>query len=328
MGSVVELRAAGRLVAAVRLVVTGLALFAATPAVAQVQLVPAERVAFDTKEWEGERDRFGRPRVPDALLERLAYVSLEEAWGTVTSAGYRNKFEGDWQIIHPDKPMVGRAFTAAFLPATPDLEKRMQASASEQGLRGAMNQYPIYMLTRGDVYVADGFGKVKDGTLIGDNLAQAIYTNSGNGPVFFGSARDLSGMRAIEGFNAWVKAWHPSYIRDMMLASINAPIRIGEAVVLPGDVVLATEAGVLFIPPHLVEKVVRSSEVTRLTDTFRIQRIREGRYTLEQTYGATWTTAIDDDFYGWLKSDRERLRRELGVPLAVIDDIAAKRTRQ
>lgn len=299
-----------------------------SPAVAQVQLVPAERVIFDTQEWEGERDRFGRPRVPDAILERMAHVSLEEAWGTVTAAGYRNKFEGDWQIMYPDRPMVGRAFTAAFLPSSPDLEKRMQAAARDQGLKGAMNQYPIYMLQKGDVYVADGFGKVKDGTLIGDNLAQAIYTNSGNGPVFYGSARDLSGMRAIEGFNAWVKAWHPSYIRDMMLASINAPIRVGEAVVLPGDVVLATEAGVLFIPPHLAEKVVRSSEVTRLTDAFRIQRIREGRYTLEQTYGTTWTDAIDADFYAWLRSDRDRLQHELGVPLAVIDEIATSRKRQ
>jgi len=299
----------------------------AWPVRAQVQLIPPDRVAFDTKEWEGARDMYGRPLVPDALLDRLAYVSLEEAWGTVTSAGYHNKYEGGWEIIHPDRKMIGRALTAAFLPASPDLEKRMQVSATEQGLRGAMNQYPIYMLAKRDVYVADGFGKVKDGTLIGDNLAQAIHTNSGNGPVFFGAARDLAGMREIEGFNAWVKAWHPSYIREMMLASINAPIRIGEAVVLPGDAVLATESGVLFIPPHLVERVVRASESVRLTDTFRIQRIREGRYTLAQTYGAKWTPEIDDDYYAWLQSDRGRLEREIGVPVAVIDDIIARRKR-
>jgi 4-hydroxy-4-methyl-2-oxoglutarate aldolase len=300
----------------------------ASPTWAQVQLEPVERVTFATKEWEGERDKYGRPRVPDDILQRMTHVSLEEAWGIVTNAGYRTKFEGDWHILRPAQPMIGRALTAAFLPASPDLEKRMLEAARAQGLQGAMNQFPIYMLTKGDVYVADGFGKIEDGTLIGDNLAQAIYANSGNGPVFFGSARDISGIRGIEGFNAWVKAWHPSYIRDMMLASINAPIRIGQAVVLPGDVVLATESGVLFIPPHLAERVVRRSEQTRVTDAFRKQRIAEGRYTLGETYGTKWTEAIDADFAGWLRAERERLHGQLGVAYATIDEMIKARVPQ
>lgn len=299
----------------------------AAPCLAQVQLEPVDLVTFATAEWQGERDKYGRPRVPDEILERMMHVSLEEAWGILSSAGYRNKFEGDWHIMYPDRRMVGRALTAAFLPSSPELEKRMLDAARRQDLQGAMNQFPIYMLTKGDVYVADGFGKIEDGTLIGDNLAQAIYTNSGNGPVFFGSARDLAGMREIEGFNAWVKGWHPSFIREMMLASINAPIRIGKAVVLPGDVVLATEGGVLFVPPHLAEQVVRRSEVTRLTDAFRLQRIREGRYTLAETYGTKWTPAIDEDFYAWLRSDRERLHQQLGVAYATIDEIIETRSR-
>ena len=298
------------------------------PVAAQVQLESAERVTFVTQEWEGERDTYGRPRVPDDILARMKHVSLEEAWGIVGGAGYHNKFEGDWQIMHPDRPMIGRALTAAFLPASPELEKRMLEAARAEGLQGAMNQFPIYMLAKGDVYVADGFGKIKDGTLIGDNLAQAIYANSGNGPVFFGSARDISGIREIAGFNAWVKAWHPSYIREMMLASINAPTRIGEAVVLPGDVVLATESGVLFIPPHLAERVVRRSEETRLPDTFRKQRISEGTYTLGQTYGTKWTAAIEADFAGWLRSERARLTGELGVASTTIDEMIKTRAQQ
>jgi 4-hydroxy-4-methyl-2-oxoglutarate aldolase len=300
---------------------------AAPPCLAQVQLEPPDRVAFVTQEWTGDRDRYGRPLVPDQLLARMKHVGLEEAWGVVTGAGYHNKFEGDWQIIHPGRLMVGRALTAAFLPSSPELEKRMLEAARAQGLQGAMNQFPIYMLARGDVYVADGFGKIRDGTLIGDNLAQAIYTNSGNGPVFYGSARDLAGLREIEGFNAWVKGWHPSYIREMMLASINAPIRIGHALVLPGDVVLATEGGVLFVPPHLVERVVLRSEETRLTDTFRKQRIAEGRYTLGDTYGTKWTEAIEADFAGWLQRERERLHQQLGVAYDTIDAMVTARSR-
>ncbi|MEX0769272.1 MAG: hypothetical protein WD035_00970 [Balneolaceae bacterium] len=309
------------------LLLAGLFLFIVKSGQAQVQLTPEDQVIYYTREWEGERDTYGRPLVPDNILERMQYVALEEAWGTIRNAGYHNKFEGEWEIMVPDQPMTGRALTASFLPSSPELEERLSESGSEEGLRGAMNQWPIYMLEQGDVYVADGFGKIRDGTLIGDNLGQAIYSNSGNGPVFYGSARDLGGLREIDGFNAWVKAWHPSYLQEMMLSTINAPIRIGEAVVLPGDVVLAVEGGVLFIPPHLAERVVLSSEVTRLTDTFRKQRIQEGKYSLEETYGTQWTEDINEDFYNWLETNRQRLHNQIGVAVSTIETMIETESR-
>lgn len=293
----------------------------------QVQLTPEEQIIFLTGEWDGDRDSYGRPLVPDNFLNRMKYVALEDAWGSIRSAGYHNKFEGNWQIMYPDSVMVGRALTASFLPASPDLEERMHEVGRQQGLSGAMNQYPIYMLKPGDVYVADGFGKIRDGTLIGDNLGQAIYSNSGNGVVFNGSARDLGGLREIEGFNAWVKGWHPSYIQEMMLISINGPTRIGEAVVLPGDVVLAAEGGVLFIPAHLAEQVILSSEVTRLIDTFRKQRISEGAFTLEETYGRQWSEQIDRDFYNWVEMNRTRLHAQTGVGYQTLDKIIETQSR-
>tara|TARA_R100001143_G_scaffold52492_1_gene47728 strand:- start:3287 stop:4273 length:987 start_codon:yes stop_codon:yes gene_type:complete len=294
---------------------------------AQAQLVPAEQVEFYTQEWEGERDQYGRPIVSDEILERMKYVGLEEAWGTIQAAGYHNKFEGDWEIMNPDRILVGRALTATFVPDSPELSDRMHEIGRGLGLGGGMNQYPIYMLEQGDVYVADGFGKIKDGTLIGNNLGQAIYSNSGNGAIFYGSARDLDGLRQIDGFNAWVKGWHPSFIREMTLISINGVTRIGEAVVLPGDVVLAVETGVLFIPPHLAENVVVDSEVTRLTDIFRIQRIREGVYTLNQTYGTEWTDAINEDFYNWVENNRTRLNEENGVGYETLDKLVEIKSR-
>lgn len=294
---------------------------------AQPQLVSPEQVIFYTQEWEGERDQYGRPIVSDDILERMKYVGLEEAWGTLRSAGYTHKFEGDWQIMYPDEVMVGRALTATFVPVVGELQSRMDAIGREEGLRGGMNQWPIYMLEQGDVYVADGFGKINEGTLIGDNLGQAIYTNSGNGPIFYGSARDLGGLEEIEGFNAWVKGWHPSAIRDMTLISINGVTRIGQATVLPGDVVMATKTGVLFIPPHLAERVILGSEIVRLVDTFRMQRIREGVFTLQQSYGTEWTDEMNEDFYDWVDSNRTRLHDDLGVGQQTLRRIVETRTR-
>lgn len=291
------------------------------------QQASVEQVIFYTQEWEGERSEDGRPRVSDDLLERMKYVMLEDAWWTLRTEGYHNKFEGDWEIMHPDQVMVGRALTATFLPSSPELRSRMTEVGRAEGRTGGTNSWPINMLQRGDVYVADGFGKIKNGTLIGDNLGQGIYANSGNGPVFYGSARDQAGLRRIEGFNAWVKGWHPSAIQEMMLSAINTPTRIGEAVVLPGDVVLADETGVLFIPPHLAETIVVRSEITRLEDRFRQQRIAEGVYSLGETYGTQWTDAINEDFYTWLETNRTRLNEEYGVGYDTIDKMIETQSR-
>jgi regulator of RNase E activity RraA len=229
-------------------------------------------------------------------------VTIEQAWGVLRENGYHNQYAGDWKKIHEDRPVVGRALTAQYMPRSPGLEERLAENGRANGHSGPTNTWPIEMLEPGDVYVADGFGKVKDGTLIGDNLGTAIYANSGNGVVFNGSLRDLSGLEEIDGFNAFVRDWHPSFIQEMMLTGINEPIRIGRATVLPGDVVLAKREGVVFIPAHLAREVVRTAELTLLRDQFGKQRIREGTYTSGQI-DSEWTDAITADFYDWLRQN-------------------------
>jgi regulator of RNase E activity RraA len=177
-----------------------------------------------------------------------------------------------------------------------------------------MNSWPIDALKPGDVYVADGFGKIHEGTLIGDNLGNAIFAKSGNGVVFDGSARDLAGLSEIEGFNAFVRGWDPTAIRDMMLIGLNTPIRIGHVTVLPGDVLLGKREGVIFIPPQFAAEVVEKSERIMLHDLFGHQRLRQGKYTPGQIDGK-WSKEIDKDFIEWLKQNKERPE----VPRATIE---------
>ena len=198
-----------------------------------------------TPRWAGERSPDGRPRVPDDLLARMKAVSVEEAWDVLRQRGYPDQFVGGWQLLHLDRPFAGRALTAAYLPARPDLVDRVLLAGKEEGRVGPSNSWPIDMLQKGDVYIADGFGKVADGTLIGDNLGNAIYTKSGNGVVFDAGARDIEGLQKIDGFNAFVRGWDPSFLKDVVLSSINRPIRIGRTTVLPGDVILAKREGVV-----------------------------------------------------------------------------------
>jgi 4-hydroxy-4-methyl-2-oxoglutarate aldolase len=267
----------------------------------QVTLTPAQIKAI-TPEWKGERFEDGRPKVSDRLLERLKAVHLEEAWGILRNKGYQNQFEGDWMVQHPDSVMTGRVVTAQYMPLRPDVDKIIKEMGKAEKRIGATNSWPIDVLKDGDVYVADSYGKIVDGTLIGDNLGNAIYAKSHRGVIFYGSVRDVEGLDDINGFNSWTKGNDPSYIQQMMLSGINVPIRIGRATVLPGDAVLAKKYGVVFIPAHLLEEVVLNAEFIALKDAFGHQRLREGKYTPGQI-DTQWTEEIKKDFLQWIKDN-------------------------
>lgn len=271
----------------------------------QVTLAKDQIISI-TQDWKGERLPDGRPKVPDALLKRLKNISLEEAWGVLRNKGYHNQFEGEWMILKPGEALTGRALTVQYLPKRTDYDNLIRARGKEEKRIGNFNSWPIDMLSQGDVYVADSYGKIVDGTLIGDNLGNSIYAKSGNGVIFYGSVRDAEGLEKIDGFNAWIKGYDPSYIQEMMLGGINVPIRIGRVTVLPGDAVLAKKGGIVFIPAHLVEEVVLAAEFIALRDQFGHQRLREGKYTAGQI-DQQWTDEIKNDFLKWLDQNPGKL---------------------
>ncbi|UCC97363.1 MAG: DUF1080 domain-containing protein [Phycisphaerales bacterium] len=277
-----------------------------------------------TPGWTGARMEDGRPYVPDDILKRMRNVSVTQAWSIVKGAGYPNCYETavGWMIMYPHEAIVGRVLTAQYMPSHPDYNRLIMRQGKAEGRIGSSNSWPIDMLKKGDVYVADCFGKVPDGTLIGDNLGNAIYANSGNGVIFDAGVRDLEGLEEIKGFNAWCRGADPSFLREVMLTAINVPIRVGKALACPGDVVLAKREGIVFIPAHLAEKVVVESEAIMLKDMFGHQRLREGEYTPGQIDGR-WSPEIQSDFRSWLKQNIDKLP----VPRDAIEQMLNSKTR-
>ena len=258
-------------------------MLAAVPLSSQSVKWNPEDIILLTKSWEGERAPDGRPRVSDELLERLKKVSIEETYDFLRGKGYENQFENfsstyenGWVIIHPEKTMIGRVVTAQFMPMRFDYDDYLQESGKKQNIPRVNNGLPISSLSEGDVYVADAYGKITDGTLIGDALGGNIYKITKRGVIFNGAVRKLDGLAEIEGFNAWIRGFDPSSISHMVCASVNAPIRIGRVTVLPGDVVIAKRSGVIFIPPHFITELILSNEVATLRADFGLQR-REGK---------------------------------------------------
>lgn len=276
------------------------ALIYITPAYLSAQTIPKEELIFLTSEWEGERFPDGRPKISDSLIERARKLRVEEAWQILHEYGYQNQYEGGWKRIHNDIKIVGRALTAEYLPLRPDLQKNIVERGHRQGYEGRHLHWPINKLTKGDVYVANNEGR--EGSLMGDNLGNIIYNKSGNGVVFDGYARDLPGLLEIDGFNALVRDFGPEFLHGVLLMGMNTPISIGEAIVLPGDLVIADRTGVVFIPAHMAERVVSTVEFIGIVDKFKRAMIAEGRYG-SGTLDNEWTDEIKNEFVQWLQQN-------------------------
>lgn len=294
----------------------------------RVQITREELIAL-TPEWKGERFADGRPKVADDIIKRMKAVSVEEAWATMSNAGYRYQIAEGWEVINPDSVLVGRAVTATFMPGRPDVWKAIDSLGRKEGRR-AQNVWAVEMLQKGDVYVADQFGAKRNGPTIGDNVGNAIYARTGNGIVYDGAIRDLEGLKEIGGFTSFYTSYDPSYHnpgmgqnRDLttMIVGINHPTRIRTVTVMPGDVVLGKLGVVVFIPPQLAERVVITSEIVRLRDMFGHQRLREGKYTAGQI-DARWSDDIEKDFSKWLNDHIN----ELPVPKETIQNFLKDRT--
>jgi regulator of RNase E activity RraA len=293
------------------------------------QQISKEDLLFLTPEWKGERFPDGRPKVPDALLDRLKAVTLEEAWAVLRNENFKHQYDDGWQMINPDSVLVGRAVTAVFVPGRPDIHRVIDKKGHEKdGRVKSQNSWTIDMLTKRDVYVVDQFGAHEDGPTIGDNLGNSIYAKTGNGIVYDGAVRDINGLKELKSFTSFFRSYHPSHHLNnpdgqlnTTLVGINQPTRIGKATVMPGDAILGRDGGVLFIPPHLLEKVVKVSEIVRLRDMFGHQRLREQKYTPGQI-DTKWSDDIEKDFSQWLTAHIDKLP----VPKEQIQQYLKERT--
>src|SRR5271167_577487 len=288
------------------------------PAFSQVKMT-RDQMMFYTSDWKGDRFPDGRPKVPDDLLKRAVDCTIEDIWGFLRQKGYANQFEGDWQALHIEKPFAGRALTAQYMPIRADMEKAIIAEGKAEGRVSGNNSWPINELQIGDVYVADGFGKIIEGTLIGSNLGNGIAAHTHTGFIFDAGIRDQEENREIPNFNGFYRGYDPSAWAQMELTAINSPIRIGRAVVLPGDLVLAKTDGVIFIPAILAEDAIASAEMTNLQDAFNFELNSAGKNGAEFEGG--WTPKKYDALAAWVDAHPEKLK----MSRAEFNEILARR---
>jgi regulator of RNase E activity RraA len=277
-------------------------LIACAPSHAQIFTFTREQMIKYTANNPFERFEDGRPKAPDALLEKVKDLSAEEVLAVLPGAKFPNQYEGNWQIMHPEKKLVGRAVTVQFMPARPDLMEVTEADARAKGLgRAAQNQRVIDTLQPGDVFVVDLFGKIEQGTIVGDNLATAIFaaTKTG-GLVVDGAVRDMEGIFPI-GMPVYTRGAHPTALGNVILTAVNTPVRIGNATVMPGDIVFGDREGVYFIPPALLKAVLDKADITHIHDEWTKMKFLTGKYRSSEIYPSPKDPALKKEYEDYLK---------------------------
>jgi len=283
---------------------------------ARSQLVTLSKQELIDYSAENPFERFvdGRPKVPDNLLRQARELSSEEVWEVLQDKGFNNQYVDGFRILHPDKPMVGRAFTVQFMPQRKDLEDIANSKARQHGLPQLTNQTAIDMLQPGDVLVVDLFGKKAGGTIVGDNLFFYVMTaTKGGGLVVDGSIRDLNGISEID-MPAYFKDVDPTPIDNVMLTGINVPIRIGGVTVMPGDLVVGDREGVYFIPPQFVKEVLDRADEIRIHDEWTKKKFAEGKYKSSEIYSSPKDPKLVQEYQEYLKRRLQEIRNQRGHP--------------
>jgi 4-hydroxy-4-methyl-2-oxoglutarate aldolase len=252
----------------------------------------------------------GRPKVPDDMIERARGLSSEEVWAVLGQKGFNNQYADGFQVLHPGKTLVGRAFTVQFMPLRSDLDDVAKSKAKTMGIPRLTNQTAIDMLQPGDVLVVDMFGKKVNGTIVGDNLFYYVMkATKGGGLVVDGSIRDLDGLSEID-MPAYFRSADPTPIGNVMLTGINIPIRIGAVTVMPGDLVVGDREGVYFVPPQAVKDLLDRADEIHIHDEWTKKKFEEGKYKSSEIYSTPTDPQLQQEYQEYLKKRLEEIHKK------------------
>ena len=225
----------------------------------------------------------GRAAVTDAQIEELKKHQIEGLWGAMGEYRETNYVRG-FKSTRPGERLVGRALTMRFLPSRPDLVEASQTLAEEAGwdrrfyIRAGEEANP------NDVVVVD-LGGTGGGNYFGDVTALGIKMRGAAGVIIDGGTRDLAELSGDQfaGFPVFAR-FFDIHGNTWVGTEWNVPIRVGEVAVVPGDIVVADEGGILFIPPQLVAEVLKTANASLAQEDYERDLIEQQKYRIRDVY--------------------------------------------
>ena len=224
----------------------------------------------------GDRESAGLPPLASSSSSELSAElkrKLEEAPTAGLSAQLRNRGINQSVIegVYPQTPgtkMVGVARTLRFVAGREDLFKSHGGGFNEQ-------KKVFDTVKEGEVIVIEARQEPGSGTL-GDILALRAKTRGAAGVVTDGGVRDYEAVREI-GLPVFTQGAHPCVLgRKHVPWDSDIAVSCGNATVIPGDIIVGDDDGVIVIPRELAEEVADAALAKEHEDEWVAEQVKAG----------------------------------------------------
>ena len=170
------------------------------------------------------------------------------------------------------KKAVGTAVTLQFLPKREDIEPGQ--TEEEQESTSALWS-PTIEVGNGDILVVDARGNLETGCL-GEMLMTGLHAKGVDGLVVDGCVRDYPDAKNI-GLPLFLKGVTPHNAShyEMYPWDYNVPIGCGGVLVLPGDIIVGDDDGVVVVPPKVAKEVLEYCDRRESGEVFERIKLQE-----------------------------------------------------
>jgi regulator of RNase E activity RraA len=211
-------------------------------------------------------------RPPRALIDGLGRVGSAVASGAMFRLGIRNPYICGPRPMTPGAAMAGPALTLQFMPKREDLYGDSEYSEPEKQL----HRHVLYHTQPGDVVVVDARANMKSG-VFGEMMLTFFKGRGGVGVVVDGCIRDFGSVKGL-GLGLWLRGTTANFHTqtDLMPFGVNVPIACGDALVMPGDIVIADDDGAVVVPAAVAQAVLQDASKHAEWEEFSRLRLSQG----------------------------------------------------
>ncbi len=211
-------------------------------------------------------------RPPREWVEALQHIGAATTASTIAHMGIRSPYMVGPIARSPGKAIAGPALTLQCMPKREDLFGEAEYADPESQL----HRHVLYHTQPGDVVVVDARGDMKSG-IFGDMMLTYFKGKGGAGVVIDGCIRDYPKVQRLD-LGLWLNGVTPNYHAqtDIIPYAVNVPVACGGVFVMPGDIIVADDDGVVVVPVAMAEKVIAEASAHHDWEEFSRERLFEG----------------------------------------------------
>jgi regulator of RNase E activity RraA len=211
-------------------------------------------------------------RPPKEIIEGLRDIGSATASGELSRLGIRDPFMRGPLAWTKGKTVVGPALTLQFMPKREDLYGVDEYADPEKQL----HRHVLYHTQPGDIVVVDARGDMGSG-VFGEMMLTYFQGRGGIGVVIDGCVRDYPHVKQLD-LGLWLRGVTPNFHTQTNIVpfAVNVPIACGNVLVIPGDIIVADDDGVVVVPAKLAPELLKKASEHAEWEDFSRLRLSQG----------------------------------------------------